>query len=160
MTNQPQEQIEDIRKACIAANADITKLQFGCRLLVKGRGDYRNTMLFIDHSVAGNLICTPCVKGAGTTTVKPENAEIIGRDIRLADVLLAIREHRFVKAQSIVRNEKIEAELEAWLSTKEGTSWHPLYWEKGVLSHWNLRSDRLQDQSEKTIAFIHSLLKV
>lgn len=153
--NQPQEQIEDIRKACIAVNDDITKLQFGCHLSVKGRGDYRNTMLFIDHSVAGNLICTPCVKGAGTTTVKHENAEIIGRDIRFADVLLTLKTNFFPIGYAFLGGGKRQVELQIKSAQEyEKRTIYKLY------ELWNLRTDRLQDQSQDTIAFIHSLLKI
>lgn len=66
---------------------------------------------------------------------KDENFD---RDIRLADVLLAV--------ESGHCNED-NATLDGWRKTLHH-----------IVANWNLREDRLDAQSDQTITFLHSLL--
>lgn len=153
-----QQKIEDIRKACIKANPEIVELKFGCnvkryatpeidtlvRIFTDTKGgfgvwlirqephDYDTTFRFL------------------ATREEVESWQIIGRPIRLADVLLAItqseknwnnEEYGCVGLE--IQEDRNEAELE---TNEKG-------WAK-----WNLLKDNLEDQSEPTIDFLWSLL--
>lgn len=75
--------------------------------------------------------------------------KIRGRPIRLADVLLAIKEARHFAIKSIEAAEKLEALME-----QHGVDNELEYlWE-----HYDLRNDSLEAQSEETIKFIDRLL--
>lgn len=77
---------EIVKKACIEANPDILKLEFGCRVKINVCGKDMDVM--IDESdVVPN----------GEDGIKFSDSdcydctEILGREIRLADVLLALK---------------------------------------------------------------------
>ena len=75
-----------IREKCIAANPEIMELKLGCKIVNK----YRNKMpvsLFVCKN--GNTYRT-FHEVFGYEDSPSENFEILGRPIRLADVLLAI----------------------------------------------------------------------
>lgn len=97
----------------------------------------------------------PAIEKQGGWVVVPaklsqEEAEAqvyIPRPIRLADVLLAIRE----------KNHSCQIPLEAspllWYEAGTGAVALPSF-------VWNIRKDSLEDQSEETLAFISSILHV
>lgn len=116
-----QENIDIIRKACVAANPEIMELKFGCRFAVSKRsefeelgvasGDYValfdfefdseyfhkainvNAALkihFLEGKTTDYEVTKVVTFGAFKKLLANRNIEIIGRPIRLADVLLAI----------------------------------------------------------------------
>ena len=70
--------------------------------------------------------------------------EIIGRDIRLADILLAMGETDYIFA--------VNKKSELWAMTYDGNGYGKSQ------SFWNLLKDNLADQSEECINFIHGVL--
>jgi hypothetical protein len=144
-----QQKLEDIRKACVAVNGDITKLQFGCKVIIKDldeNSEYGSVSLHQDIIIADNLAeedgfwelqCK-----SNTYECYTSGFEIIGRPITLADVLLAIAETEYCSFLQIglTTADKV-------LLTAKG----------GIFAYWNLLKT-LDGQSEETVAFIHSLL--
>jgi hypothetical protein len=142
-----QAKFESIRAACIQASPDITELRFGCELklvphLVErvisepyipervGRKLNRENARFV---VVGSLDY-PSVTRAVSVNSIVENAHILGRPIRLADVLLAIQAKR---GRPDARN--------------------PESWK--VIHLWNLRQDALAAQSDQCIDCLYELLQ-
>ena len=137
MTNQKK--IQFIRERCIEANPSIKKLEFGCEVEWKGAGASKG--IFIkdkrDDSKSYLFYGSDRVETFDKEQCK-EHVSIIGRPIRLADMLLAF------KSENIL----------AQVDTKGQINFQPF---KGDTS-WNLLKDNLQDQSPETIDFIYSLL--
>lgn len=76
------------------------------------------------------------------------DAKLVSRPIRLADVLLAIEaEHKFNSNPEPAIAAKIDLVTNVY---RQGVLLHERY--------WNLRADDLEQQSDETIAFLHSLL--
>lgn len=164
-----QEQIEFIKQKAIEANPDIKKLEFGCK--VSCRFDE------IGFPNEGSLEYHPAIQEIGYVThddfleichhfqdlpisdirdgylgedYEGMFCEIIGRDIRLADVLRAID----------VADSKKEKRNNYCVTTNGGICtmgyvgrFYQLH------AQWNLLKDRLEDQSNETIEFIYNLLK-
>lgn len=126
-----QEQINYIREKAIEANPSIKDLVFGCRIvdfmkghaIIVGIEKYENESdcyyQFYDNIPHPIINLSPY-----------HNWTIIGREIRLADVL------------GICIPKMTEREII-----------------KFVLYDWNLLKDSLSDQSPETVEFIYNLLK-
>lgn len=104
---------EIVKKACIEANPDILKLEFGCE------GDYDgNSVKWLRYGMDFNNVDGPNVHvwqmSNGSRFVTPDNSlvQILGREIRLADVLLA-----FKRAHSDVWGKY-------WNLKHDSLSWH------------------------------------
>lgn len=122
--------LEIIRAACVKANPEIEIDEwFVCP--IHGRIDSP-----IGHS-------TGCRENVHT---EPEY-----RPIRLADVLLAVRE---TNQSWYVRNDGVFFEWEKF--TDGGDGHHGV---KSSYIVWNLRTDDLEQQSPETLAFLANLLK-
>lgn len=126
-----------VREAVIKAMPEVLELKFGCEILVEtSRAGIQKTTITNFMSAGGFMTLNfgPILEGKIT--------EILGRPIRLADVLLAI-EHQI---NNISLNGPIfdrAAEI-------------PM---ADILNRWNLRKDSLEDQSEETIEFLYPILK-
>ncbi|MBM7488095.1 hypothetical protein ACVWWI_006354 [Bradyrhizobium sp. USDA 3686] len=138
------EQIEAVRAACIKATPEIVELKFGCdiRFALTDGGGSLATVLF---SYDGDYVTASYAKfhenKAGTVSRHLNKIEIIGRPIRLADVLLAMgKPVKYMTPSGLI-----------------GTIHKDVV---RVISLWNLRTDGLEQQSDQTIAFISSLLTV
>lgn len=126
-----QQQLELIRQKCIEVNPEILKLTFGCQ--IKERGS-----IYIDK-----YIDTGADKETGQdiyhTWYYPDGHfaewEVVGRPIRLADVLLA---HQAIKYE---------------------TAMTKYYQIASVVEKWNLHKDDLTEQSDECVKFIADLLK-
>lgn len=144
-----EEQIKSIREKCVAANPQIVELKFGCSLVRK------------DADIGWNAVVTNSPRYRGGTGYEyfssdhwnqiqqsteqiTDEYEIIGRPIRLADVLLAMNDHAPLACSH------------SGGFLKGGREWK--YREPVV--RWNLRADDLEQQSDECIEFIHSLLSV
>ena len=137
-----QEQIKTIREACIKANPEIVKLKFGC--LITFKTPFSDTGVYqVLEQTDESISCVTIENGEyrmshfNKDNIPKYDFEIIGRPIRLSDVLLAI-------PRSI--RERLKIEHSAFGIYVKG---HEL---------WNLLKDNLEDQSDETISFIHSLL--
>lgn len=160
-----QQKLEAVRKACIKANPEIVELKFGCEFYQKhrktgevlsdavyvfvGRGiDVRETSFCLTNRYAGDAI--GCYDGYASYEVQSEKnmagyIEIIGRPIRLADVLLALNRKSNTSGYWAVDT------TGAWLDMRKSV--------RHIMSEWNLRKDSLDEQSEETISFLYELLK-
>jgi hypothetical protein len=141
MTPTTKNQIEDIRKACVEANPDILKLEFGCEVEWDGsffflQQNKRDAYMFfspnecdtfcVDLHIVDNEVCE-------------DGFKIIGRPIRLADILVAIS-----KRDTVIYS----IHTDGTFLTKSGDT--------GV--KYNLPADDITLQSPETISFIHNLL--
>lgn len=128
-------QIAAIRQKCIEANPEIVELKFGCELL----GEDGSKLLFDPYLVTYSVERLPHILAKTESEfINFQTKEIIGRPIRLADVLLAIDA---AKPQRY----HIAANGQFYRAGKEGAI-------------WNLRADDLDQQSDGTVSFIHGLL--
>ena len=122
-----KENLEAVRRACIKANPEIVEPKFGCCLALKGDAWWENGVM-----IRGQKIFNVTT---GKIESRTSNWEILGRPIRLADVVLVY---------SDVEEQKDEDVIDLVLSiSRHG---------------WNLRKDSLEDQSEETVAFLAGLL--
>lgn len=126
------QQLQLIREKCIEANPEIVELKFGCVVKYSSKINMTCFHYGVDTSEYGN-------GNVGWYFIKEDggryfdsmpNFPIIGRPIRLSDVLLAMKAkiyHSFVDMDGII---------------------------------WNLKQDDLTLQSPECIEFIYSLLSV
>lgn len=137
-----EQQIEFIRQKCIEANPSIKDLVFGCRIYFPAFPNVWHKVLGASggsiHYFAYDKYDSHC---------NESQVEIIGRPIRLADVLLAYKKYRegFAEPASLSIN-----------------LWNEEIRNKAVLAsvrNWDLKNDDLTLQSEETVKFIWELLK-
>lgn len=151
-----QQKRDFIRQKAIACNPEIVELKFGCRL---HHPDYRTAHIY-DVSPTGHgngkKFFTDLGHGFYDETIKdghirrnsldePDMWKIIGRPVRLADVLNALMHTEHTVC--IASNERFE------LFNKAKNEWEQQF------KTWYLVQDNLESQSEPTIDFIYSLLK-
>lgn len=157
-----------IREACIAAVPEIMKLKAGCLVkiktggMIKYKGESSNCLYAYVMAEKANK--HTIIVDDGTEYGKEHIKEILGRPIRLSDVLVAIE---------VKRKEKKGWE---WMIDGRGTFWTTngsdiqniaIFWkEHGLKNHeegykifWNLLDDDLSHQSEETLQFLSGLLK-
>lgn len=130
-----QQKIEAIRRACVKANPKIVELKFGC--LISGYGHHLSEIVTVGEKYCSFLHSPDLVAQDRTKTIK-QDYEIIGRPIRLADVLLVFRGRS--------------------LKGCDPNETYPSRNEISILQRWNIRNDDLSKQSEDTVDFIHELL--
>lgn len=136
-----EDKLKAIKEACVKANPDIMKLEFGCELEAKEKRlfyvGYNNQQHCTLLQESQSLLFTDAVK----------TAKILGRPIRLADVLLAIR------------NQPIPIPWCACDVYGEFLKYYPHVKEpisSGI--RWNLLEDDLTKQSPETIDFLYDLI--
>lgn len=136
MTRTKSEQI--VIKAVIKAVPEIMELKFGCEMrrmdfLLKyvGKNNGQHALLITGKQ---ELLFVDKIE---------EAVEILGRPIRLADVLLAIQETHIELAK--VNHETLRITPTAEKVTVKGYGF------------WNLRADSLSEQSDETIHFLAEL---
>lgn len=128
--------IEAIREACIKANPEIIELKFGCKVK-KGNwtGYIYSLMINKDGPYQFNFITkTPEGLRPIHVDMNLESYEILGREIRLADILLAFGAKE--TDTGLFREEIIQGQ-----------------------NCWDLYHDSLDQQSLRCIEFINSLIK-
>ena len=121
-------------------------MEFGCEIGIPPREDMVGTIPNINTRIVKkideNLYALEI-----DAVVDISKMEIIGRPIRLSDVLLAIEKADLPMS--------IETDLEP-----EGLA---IYYRMGdgeiIAVHWNLEKDSLEEQKEECIEFLHNLLK-
>lgn len=145
-----QSKVAFIRDACIEANPSIKDLVFGCRILwLRSESEERKEKL-LECLVVGNLgngvidiidiHRINFTRGSYTVFIDGSIKNTLGREIRFADVLLAI-EKRMGKALHLDLNGVYIVEFE------KGTKF------------WDLIHDSLLMQSPEAVDFIYNLLK-
>lgn len=132
-----EQKIEYIWAKCIEANPSIKDLKMGCKLDENGR---ILNILYSDISLVKVIDEEGKIEGFSRSDWA-HTMQIIGREIRLADVLLALS-----KVGAVTNGGKYLINI-----VSDGNS-HIDY-------RWNLLKDSLTEQSEETIEFIYSLLK-
>lgn len=140
--------LQTVREAVIKAVPEIVSLQFGCAI---EHSDERATIirLYENHPFMFSAVIA-------RTDGYPKNADglpkdevtVIGRPIRLADVLLAVGE----AAREVSYFVDSDGNFHEWFAPKGRLDLR-------TIAHWNLREDDLSKQSEETIEFLASLLK-
>lgn len=146
-----QEKIKEITAKCIEANEDILKLGFGCKLKHPS-GIIVTIWRVYPPSPNGELFaCTDLDRDT-----KICQFEILGRDIRLADILLAIKKSgKYENGQCATRWQERGFDI---------VCGHPFPCPEhhvdvsDLLTAYNLLKDNLSDQSEECINFIHGIL--
>lgn len=138
--------IKNIREACVSANPEIMELKFGCRFKFPSDkyGVFLNDK---EWKKAKFLVDLPLLAPHYDELFWDDmvDVEILGRPIRLADILLAT-EQKWVTFYS--------ASLSSF-GKKTKSEGAVLY---QIIQKWNLRKDSLEDQSDECVAFISSLL--
>lgn len=143
-----QEKIQKIREECIKCNPEIVELKFGCKVILKDSCPFVNRLIMGDSHYLGKYGYEMAYEWGdkGKYSSCHENSddikEIIGRDIRLADVLYMISEkYKFQsKPQCIAFNGS--------------------FYDNGILlATYNLLDDNLEHQSEECIDFIYNLIE-
>lgn len=137
MNRDPQ--IKFIREKCIEANGEIVELKKGCVIkdFFKFYGTIINVEKYHEESNCYDVAFKTPELHIDRSPAK-DHWEIIGRPIRLADVLLVLFES---PASKLLKIKTIQQ----------------LYQSIGL--HWVLTKDNLEDQSDETIAFIFNLLQ-
>lgn len=143
-----------IREKCIAANPEIMELKFGCEIECKlGEWNKYKVLVGIGVCEKGHKNLQTCERNdcymesgiwafydseenMHTINLKDGEYEILGRPIRLADILLAMNTN--LKISKVA--------MEGWLEIITGEK-------------WNLRADDLEKQSPETIDFLANLLQ-
>lgn len=140
------EKLEAVRQEIIRAVPEITKLEFGCRVLWKGEkwniAKLTDDSILIVHPDGVRVANISCEKYGYSREVKN-----IGREIQLHDVLRAIQ-----KRASIVGWLKIVAAFEQYTDLKGGTP--DIYY--FLIENWDL-SKTYEEQDEPTINFLHEI---
>jgi hypothetical protein len=142
-----QEKINKIREKCIAANPEIVELKEGCQVIV-GDGKLRHTiygindgnkrfMAFLNKPFREDLLANTFYDCEFSGDA--EGVEILGRPIRIADVLLSHR-MKYSEAGYIEYNRETVSIVDGAFA-------------------WNLRADELEQQPEETVDFIYQLLQ-
>jgi hypothetical protein len=150
-----KDKLEAIRQACIEANPEIVELKFGCEIEWKGERAFLTGDTYVLGDVAGGSavqkkfwVANRSIRGVDSFREGNGDWGIIGRPIRLCDVLLAIDKSVVKEAYSF----KMYANGYMWLENipDGGTRQDAIY---------NLRADDLTQQSEECISFLYELLK-
>lgn len=128
-----KEHIQAIRAACIKANPEIVELKFGCEIEL-----YDVKQKVISYKRNNWRLTTDKSDCKMDASELKEKVTILGRPIRLADVLLAI-------PRSI--RERMEINHSAFGIYSQGHEF------------WNLLKDDLSLQTPETLSFIADLLK-
>jgi len=149
-----QDKIKQIRKAVIKANPSILDLVFGCEVILSSEeySKQPRTLKVLDkREIKGRDTIVEIYErsnnGIGLVFYEDKgHLKIIGRPIRLADVLLAIGTNKVgCDGEGNFSRVRSYEEASKRLSPK-------------LVCKWNLRDDNLNNQSEETITFIHNLI--
>jgi hypothetical protein len=162
-----QDKIKTIREKCIEANPSIKDLVFGCKVKIINYDDFDHNDEYPLEQTITYVTEYDFGESDDVHTLEVGHLEyefeIIGRDIRLADVLLAINKTNKKDSRGNVgiqsngcfiffRHSEGRPELQL-------AQWYNRPREYFETYEWNLLKDNLEDQSEETINFIYNLLQ-
>lgn len=163
-----EENINTIRRECIKANPEIMELKLGCNIKMFGDSKSEAVILYPHSPEINSPFCTVlCTNGDPTKSFNGnyimhevdvssyEGWKILGRPIRLADVLLAISHQSYFIGTSIREG------YGCWYKTEkdENGDWNSELIGCPEIYSWNLRTDSLTEQSDETLQFLADLLK-
>jgi hypothetical protein len=145
------ENYDKLKSVIQAANPEIMELKFGCDFIHKPS---MNTLMFcVTHKNTGATVAYSYIDQETWLDdfqfENPEEIEIIGRPVRLADVLLALSQNNKATDLRLFDNRS-----EGLFSIKPEL----LYMRHGEVGQWNLKDDNLDHQSDKTKQFLINLL--
>lgn len=157
------EKYEQLRQKIIEANPEIMELKFGCEFIApdkeRGRiiyysGEFNDSamvrMISVKHPKFPSLLTKlyhsiPAIRYSPRHKFSDLNLQIIGRPIRLADVLLAIEQLPFFNLL-VTKTDNNLTVVERLLG---GSIFN---------GYWNLRDDNLDNQSDECKEFLYKLL--
>ena len=145
-----EEHIQTIREACIKANPEIMELKFGCEVETKSDGKMRVITFDISSAVLANL--------CGTIALPHTDFKILGRPLRLADVLLALEKREgvdlfFGRGVDEQGKQIPVKDLHVNDGFQFASAAIPI-----LLRDWNLRKDTIESQSDETLKLLAGLL--
>ncbi len=133
---------EQLKKVIQEANPEIMELKFGCEFTYQGLTPKYSGSYFVSWvDKKGDIYCSkPGIEeseyfGSKSFEVEGNNMQILGRPIRLADVLLAVDKSYRAKRMAGIDQNRLK-----------------------VLWQWDLRDDNLDHQGEETKQFLIDLL--
>ncbi len=129
-----QQKIKNIREACIKANDEIMELKFGCEIYKTSVATCK--IIGETPRVFKIITCGGFYKEYFKENIK--NFKIIGRPIRLADVLLAMS---VIGCMTVGSNQLIN------ITDVNAPD-----------IRWNLKDDNLEHQSEQCLYFIYKII--
>lgn len=145
--------LQAIREAVIKAVPEILELKFGCEIFREGAQKKEFICGMFSDKVALVRVDELGTWMPFEIPMPPASQEwiVIGRPIRLADVMIAWAKRR----ADLVASPSFQKEGLCCLVPAPGCECPiaPGY------TYWNLRKDSLEDQSEETIEFLYKLLK-
>ncbi len=156
MTN---EQYQELKSIIHKAVPEILELKFGCEVeVIRNQNKVAKVVSYYPGHT--NSLLTFCYGGFDYETrsqnFEPEAFElcfkILGRPIRISDVLVAIRES---KVESIFIRQ--DGTIFKWEKFTEGGSGH--HGVESTYINWRISTDDLDAQSEKCKQFLYDLLK-
>lgn len=154
-------QIEHIRKACIEANPEIVELKFGCEIEqpLKSAGYRVGRIASFSGSDDGTDTTSyyHVMFGMSVDKVYVNEFKIIGRPIRLSDVLLAVKQEDLNLENKFKKDYKGHPPIKYKIFYQFMQSITKYEIDGGEF--WNLKDDNLEHQTPETIAFIFNLLK-
>ena len=150
--------LEIVREAVIAAVPEIRKKGYGCEVVLKNtrRGtlyfEKFKTRTFVLNKILNHWDCdNGWIDGTEMASLLlNDDAEIIGRPIRLSEILLATENYwatMYSAGGGLIDGKKREPR------PSEGVRLYQ------IVRKWNLRNDDLNAQSEECISFLAELLK-
>lgn len=132
------ENYEKLKKVIQEANPEIMELKFGCEISTDIFPSYPLEFTVVNKEYKTDVLI--CVNDDGELIfISFEDCEILGRPIRLADVLLAM-------------GQKISPQYGLW--RQEGF----YIWAGNKESLWNVKDDNLDNQLDETKTFLINLL--
>ena len=139
-----QEKINKIRSECIKVNPEIVELKFGCLV----NPDVDSIQFVLMDCIGGTKVIEIINDEDVTVFGNPKLVEVkkvVGRDIRLADVLYMLDSSGMIIGNSTCSEGEI-------ISLDESETLR-------IIGNWNLLDDNLEHQSEECIDFIYQLIK-
>ena len=135
--------LEYIKSKVVEVNPEIMELKFGCEVKNKTSNDYRIILRGVAFKGGMPMLCDSGMFRRVNVHYFPiENVEILGRPIRLADVLHTLDEGS---------NQEIVVHIDGEL----GIADEAIIWKN---TYWNLQDNNLTNQSEECINFLAEVL--
>lgn len=148
----PQSKLNQLQEAIIERVPEIRELKFGCKVLIKDSANYAAVEITIDNGMTvypeHNALCMDGNLFYPISDQDQDNMvyidKIIGRDITLADVLLAISETPRAVGHSNIRIGYVYGDFLVAINVGKQFFWKP--------------DKPLHLQDEETIDFLHDVI--
>lgn len=139
--------IDIIKKACIAANPSIMELRPGIEILYAPNTEFESKAIYLGLAKTRKNHTTCWIKNDGSPAIEVKliDTQILGRPIRLADVLGTIGQ-----LFGVTRSLEIHT---------QGYGFYMREKDINEFVRYEMLKDSLQEQSEETLEFLANLLK-